>query len=171
MILNSLYLTEDAWNSGMQHTSFYFYAHQVISTHMLSCGIHTCPSKCHQISDHSKMACEVSIFGVCAVGHPIQRKCKEPQSPCSKCEKERKAKERQAADDFAHALRLADLDDKIEQERETIQRVRDAEDKAKALSQKQGDLRVAIRRRCRLSCVEFNTTYKKPRKGQGNRLR
>jgi len=55
----------------------------------LSCGEHFCPSKCHQLYDHSKMRCEEIVSSLCPKGHPRSYTCSdEPPTTCSKCERE-----------------------------------------------------------------------------------
>jgi hypothetical protein len=59
------------------------------SDHMLNCGIHPCPLKCHQISDHSQMPCQHSYSSTCPVNHALKWKCHESKpDPCPVCVKE-----------------------------------------------------------------------------------
>ncbi|CEL08763.1 hypothetical protein ASPCAL11908 [Aspergillus calidoustus] len=37
----------------------------------LNCGLHDCPQKCHQLSDHSKMQCRKIIEWTCSRDHPL----------------------------------------------------------------------------------------------------
>src|SRR5882757_10003485 len=68
----------------------------------LSCGVHPCPSKCHQLYDHSKMPCEYILYSVCSNGHNREWKChKGPPPTCSKCDKDVKVAERKKQADFS----------------------------------------------------------------------
>ena len=131
-----------------------------ISTSLLSCG-HTCPSKCHQISDHSKMPCEAVVYGKCPIGHPSSRKCKEPQKPCAKCEAIRKAAERKAKTDLEHARAIADLDMQIERERAAVRQAHDAEVKANPLAQKQNDL-ITTKESAKIAASEPSVSDRNP---------
>jgi hypothetical protein len=56
---------------------------------MLNCGIHPCPLKCHQISDHSQMPCQHPYSGTCPVNHALKWKCHQSKpDPCPVCVKE-----------------------------------------------------------------------------------
>jgi hypothetical protein len=89
------------------------------------------------------MACESPVYENCPVGHPMQKKCKDPKKPCSKCEADRKAKEKKAKEDFEHVRKIAELDDEIKRERDVVIHAREAEDNEKAIAQKKNDLQVA----------------------------
>jgi len=58
----------------------------------LSCGLHECPSKCHQLYDHSKIRCEAVVSMICPKGHNQRKKCFEPIL-CVECDREAKAAE------------------------------------------------------------------------------
>ncbi|KZT00352.1 P-loop containing nucleoside triphosphate hydrolase protein [Laetiporus sulphureus 93-53] len=119
---------------------------------MLSCNIHTCPSKCHQLSDHSKMQCDKVLVDTCPKGHKLSWKCHQTKPPlCKKCEKDAKEdderrqrefalKQKRDAEDQAHAKELQKIEDEIEQERQRIRDAQLAEERANALWQKQRDL-------------------------------
>ncbi|THH17888.1 hypothetical protein EUX98_g9045 [Antrodiella citrinella] len=119
---------------------------------MLSCQLHTCPSKCHQIYDHSKMKCEKVMDDRCANGHKRTWPCHETAPiTCAKCEKaaeeaERKKKaefERQLkreAEEREHALKIAKLDEEIAKERQAGADRMMVKQRADALSQKLKDL-------------------------------
>ncbi|KAK2855600.1 hypothetical protein FQN49_005033 [Arthroderma sp. PD_2] len=95
----------------------------------LKCGVHTCPRRCHQLNDHSKMECENILEKVCPKNHKYSWKCsKGPPKVCHKCEAEARAMEdkkkrdaelehkRQEIQD-EHARKLAIIERKIEDER------------------------------------------------------
>jgi hypothetical protein len=68
----------------------------------LNCGLHDCPSKCHQLYDHSKMPCEFIISSKCPKGHVQSRKCHEnPPILCKKCERDAKLQDDKRKRDFA----------------------------------------------------------------------
>lgn len=67
---NSLYDTDDIQNSGVK----------------LKCGLHDCPSKCHQVSDHSKMECLKLVTSKCSRGHARTIPCPKANSiACRSC--------------------------------------------------------------------------------------
>lgn len=123
---------------------------------MLSCGIHLCPSKCHQLVDHSKMRCEVKIPSTCPNGHPRSSRCSDgPPKNCAKCDREVKlAKQKQEREAAAKARReaeqqehLASMDAlnarwaEVQQQREDE---RLAMERANAIKQKEEDLEAFI---------------------------
>lgn len=124
---------------------------------MLRCGIHKCPSKCHQISDHSKMSCETVMISNCSgpKTHVQQWKChKGPPLTCVKCERERKATEKKQQEDFArrerlneeqrlHDQKIAEIDAEIARLRDQTRNVQIAEERQAALEQKMKDLELA----------------------------
>ncbi|KAI0085776.1 P-loop containing nucleoside triphosphate hydrolase protein [Irpex rosettiformis] len=119
---------------------------------MLSCGVHSCSSKCHQIFDHSKVTCTQVMDDRCSNGHKRVWRCHETAPViCKKCEKkaEEAVKKRQKdfehrqkreAEEREHALRIAKLDGEIALEREAAQDRLRAKERADALAQKQMDL-------------------------------
>ncbi|KZT25311.1 P-loop containing nucleoside triphosphate hydrolase protein [Neolentinus lepideus HHB14362 ss-1] len=122
---------------------------------VLSCGVHTCPMKCHQISDHSKMPCEHLSRKNCPNGHLQSWKCHqgEPIS-CKKCDQEAKLAEKKQREEFAlqekrdeeqraHAQRMAELDQKIAQQRAAIRDAQLAAERAMAKQQKEKELQEA----------------------------
>ncbi|KZV71056.1 P-loop containing nucleoside triphosphate hydrolase protein [Peniophora sp. CONT] len=99
-------------------------------TAILSCGIHPCPSRCHQISDHTKMKCERIMEDTCSNGHRRTWSCHEdPPVNCRPCERaaeiaeaKRKkafeAEQKREAEKREYARKLAEIDAEIEAERE-----------------------------------------------------
>ncbi|KAF8065347.1 P-loop containing nucleoside triphosphate hydrolase protein [Lyophyllum atratum] len=72
----------------------------------LACGLHKCPSKCHQLYDHSKMRCEQIVKMQCPKGHDKSNKCFEPVLPgCKKCDREAKLAEEKRQEEFARQQR------------------------------------------------------------------
>ncbi|KAF5346146.1 hypothetical protein D9758_009987 [Tetrapyrgos nigripes] len=118
----------------------------------LSCGLHTCPSKCHQLYDHSKMPCTAVIPLQCSKGHNRTRRCNETDTGvCKKCEKIRKDEEERRQREFdrqkkrdeeeaEHLRQMKQLEsERIEQE----QMLRDQQlrqERKNALTQKKQDL-------------------------------
>ncbi|KAJ5114222.1 hypothetical protein N7456_002756 [Penicillium angulare] len=60
----------------------------------LSCGVHECPSKCHQLIDHSKMKCTKIIKWECPRGHTLSAACGKAKNSCPFCNKEDTIKKR-----------------------------------------------------------------------------
>ncbi|KAJ5272282.1 hypothetical protein N7478_007407 [Penicillium angulare] len=60
----------------------------------LSCGVHECPSKCHQLSDHSKMKCTKIIKWNCPRGHTLSVSCSMAKGSCRFCNQEDAMKKR-----------------------------------------------------------------------------
>jgi hypothetical protein len=127
----------------------------VVSGAKLTCG-HSCPSKCHQIYDHSKMPCEEILYDKCSSGHQLQWKCQSSRpDSCSKCEKDAKEAEKRRREQFKlqekrdredreHARALAQIDAEIASQREIIRDAQLAEERRQAILQKQQDLQDAI---------------------------
>ncbi|KAH8103940.1 P-loop containing nucleoside triphosphate hydrolase protein [Cristinia sonorae] len=123
---------------------------------MLSCNMHACPSKCHQVSDHSKMKCEVVVQARCFNGHSQPYKCGDgPALTCAKCEREaRLARERQEeelretqrreTEQREHLRRIDEIDKQITAARQQQEDKRSAKDRANALLQKQQDLQAIL---------------------------
>ncbi|KAG6919536.1 hypothetical protein DXG01_005126 [Tephrocybe rancida] len=122
---------------------------------LLNCGQHACTSKCHQLSDHSKMPCQHVVRSQCPNGHQQSWKCHQNRpATCLKCERDAEAadKKRQKdhelqqkrdADQLVHNRRMAELDEAIAQEQQRTNDVRKAEERAVALKQKKSDLETA----------------------------
>ncbi|OJJ44977.1 hypothetical protein ASPZODRAFT_70336 [Penicilliopsis zonata CBS 506.65] len=117
----------------------------------LSCGIHECPSKCHQLSDHSKMPCYKIVEWECPRNHRVSQACVNAKGNCTKCQKEDLAQERKRQRDTAldierqrrqreYEIKLAELQDEIEHERRLQKDKREREDQTNVLNQLQQDL-------------------------------
>jgi hypothetical protein len=122
---------------------------------MLSCGLHPCPQRCHQLANHSKMPCDFVLHIKCANGHSQSWKCSQgiPLS-CNKCDRDAREAEKQRQKDFKrqqkrdeevkeHLRQIAALDDEIEQQRQRLKDEQDRKDRERALAQKKKDLRDA----------------------------
>jgi hypothetical protein len=118
----------------------------------LSCKLHKCPLKCHQIADHSKMPCEEPVYSKCDKGHDNSYLCYKGPSPlCAICAKEKKLaeklqkelftlKHKQDLDQREHDRKMAELDDMIKTERQNIRDAQLAQERDDALRQKMKDL-------------------------------
>lgn len=119
---------------------------------MLKCGLHPCPSKCHQLSDHSKMPCEAIVRSKCLKNHDQRFKCYEgPLPACKKCDKEAdeaKRKQQQAletqrkqeAERATYERELREINEKIQAEMEATRHADDARQRQEVLEQKRRDL-------------------------------
>ncbi|KAG0645114.1 NFX1-type zinc finger-containing 1 [Hyphodiscus hymeniophilus] len=111
------------------------------------CGTHYCPSKCHQLHDHSKMECPVLVQFVCPLKHRSQRPCSNSQAACTICAEEDRQRERirkrnaqldseRDTKRAAYALQLAENQAEIDHQRRILKDHREAEDSARVLEQK-----------------------------------
>jgi hypothetical protein len=129
--------------------------HETFSGTMLTCGQHACPSKCHQLTDHSKMQCDKITDKKCPNGHVQQWKCSKGSSnSCGKCEREREVAEKKKQEQFvlqmkrdaeeqAYGRQMAELDAQLAREREQARATREAEERKRALEQKRLDVQAA----------------------------
>ncbi|KAF2837532.1 P-loop containing nucleoside triphosphate hydrolase protein [Patellaria atrata CBS 101060] len=117
----------------------------------LNCGLHDCPSKCHQLADHSKMNCEFIVETTCPKKHRIRVRCHIKDRTCRKCEHEERQKERKKQRDLkldmerdakqaAYMQKLAEVQDEIDFERRKLQNKSEEEQRQQALHQRQRDL-------------------------------
>ncbi|KAJ7707708.1 P-loop containing nucleoside triphosphate hydrolase protein [Mycena rosella] len=119
---------------------------------ILNCGVHPCPSKCHQLSDHSKMECPYIMQSKCPKGHPQSWKChKRAPATCDKCDREARLAEekrqkefalqqKRDADQLAYAQKLAAIDAEIAAKNRELQDARLETDRSLAIQQKEKDL-------------------------------
>ncbi|KGO64122.1 ATPase, AAA-type, core [Penicillium italicum] len=94
---------------------------------MLSCGVHECPSRCHQLADHSKMKCTKIVKWTCPRGHVLSLSCSQVKRSCRFCIQEDQVKERK---------RKRDLDLERERQRkqnEYAQQLAEAQEEASHL--------------------------------------
>ncbi|OJI99392.1 hypothetical protein ASPVEDRAFT_81003 [Aspergillus versicolor CBS 583.65] len=117
----------------------------------LSCGLHDCPHKCHQLSDHSKMDCHKVVDWTCTRNHKLTRPCSQQRSTCYRCAEEDKELERRRKRDMqldldreakqkAYAHQLALIKDEIEHERRLQKDSQDEEERQRILKQQRQDL-------------------------------
>jgi hypothetical protein len=94
----------------------------------LTCGLHDCPSKCHQLADHSKMSCHKIIEWTCPRGHHTARACSQVKGACRICNEEDRIANTKLMRDLAldaererrqkeYARQLAEIEDEITHER------------------------------------------------------
>lgn len=119
---------------------------------MLSCKQHTCPQRCHQLQDHSKMLCQVPVESKCPQHHKIIRKCHDKSAMvCRKCDAETRAREKRIRRDYeldkarqekqrAYAAQLAELDSEIEHHKRMRKDQAEAQDRQNVLEQRRKDL-------------------------------
>ncbi|KAE8855688.1 hypothetical protein PTNB73_09974 [Pyrenophora teres f. teres] len=119
----------------------------------LSCEIHTCPNRCHQLQDHSKVNCKAIISSTCANKHTTTRKCyNKAAAHCPKCEAEVRAREKKRQRDHeldqqrqakqrAYAARLVEIEEEIEHQKRVLKEQAEERDRQQALEQKKQDLR------------------------------
>ncbi|KAJ7170685.1 P-loop containing nucleoside triphosphate hydrolase protein [Mycena crocata] len=136
---------------------------------ILTCGLHTCPSKCHQISDHSKMECRYIMQSKCSKGHAQSWECYKHAPPtCSKCDREDKLAEENRKKEFAlqqkrdaaqlaYAQKLAAIDAEIAVKNQELQDARIETERGRAIQQKEKDLRDAKARLARVATVPIGT--------------
>ncbi|KAF8321989.1 P-loop containing nucleoside triphosphate hydrolase protein [Cantharellus anzutake] len=118
---------------------------------ILNCGIHPCPSKCHQLVDHSKIKCKMKVVTKCANGHKIHKECqdKNANANCSSCKREKKEAEeaaRRAAEQAAHEEKMAELDAELERQVRAEGDRKAAQGRAAALEQRRWDIQEASSR-------------------------
>lgn len=119
---------------------------------MLNCEQHTCPHRCHQLQDHSKMACGAIVTSKCLKGHTIKRKCHDKAAAsCRKCDAETRQQEikrrrdhkldqERQARQTAYAMKLAEIQDEIDHEKRLLKDRQDEQDRENTLAQKRQDL-------------------------------
>lgn len=119
---------------------------------MLSCGLHKCPSLCHQLFDHSQLLCKAIQTQKCAKGHGQTWQCHQGAPPaCPKCEREKRDLEKNAQKDFdekvkreqrqqEHLKKLAKIDADIVKVTSQMNDTRLENEQHAVLAQKQKDL-------------------------------
>ncbi|KAJ7035052.1 P-loop containing nucleoside triphosphate hydrolase protein [Mycena alexandri] len=122
---------------------------------VLNCGVHSCPSKCHQISDHSKMECNHIMQSKCPKGHPQSWMCcKGIPVTCGKCEHEARRAEEKRKKEFElqqkrdaaqleYAQKLAAIDAEIAARNLEAQDARIESERSQVIRQKEKDLEEA----------------------------
>lgn len=119
---------------------------------MLNCGLHSCPQRCHQLQDHSKMNCKTIVVSKCSQNHKVSRKCHDKAAAtCRKCASEAIAQQRKLQRDYKldqerqmkqqiYASRLAEIEDEIRYQKRVLKDEADERDRQQALTQKRQDL-------------------------------
>ncbi|PYH79142.1 putative nonsense-mediated mRNA decay protein [Aspergillus uvarum CBS 121591] len=117
----------------------------------LKCGLHDCPQKCHQLSDHSKMQCQAAIDWICPRNHKQITPCFQHKGQCRRCAEEDREAERRRQRDMdldakrqakqqEYARQLALIQHEIAVERRLQQEKRDEEERQRVLQQTLDDL-------------------------------
>ena len=135
----------------------------IYSPTLLKCGVHLCPSRCHQLSDHSKMICQSVLSSKCSSGHSQSWRCwKGKLASCRECENEKKAKEKRLQDELIrrqqrelelqeHAKQMAKLEEELRMVREAVVDAQRAQEMKEVLLQRKRDLEDAKRAAARSS--------------------
>ena len=123
---------------------------------VLNCGTHKCPQRCHQLHNHSKMACGHVMDATCPKGHVKRWKC-HMTAPvaCPKCEKEAKDLERKMNKAFEDQQRrdrdaqeysrmMADLQDQMDIATQNMRDKQVAQERAQAIQQKRKDIAAVL---------------------------
>ncbi|KAJ7791646.1 P-loop containing nucleoside triphosphate hydrolase protein [Mycena olivaceomarginata] len=106
---------------------------------ILNCDLHRCPSKCHQLSDHSKMDCMHIMQSKCQNGH--QHKCeREAKLAEEKRQKEFALQQKRDAAQLAYAQKLAAIDAQIAEKKREEQDRREEAQRSLVIEQKEKDL-------------------------------
>ncbi|KAF8213839.1 P-loop containing nucleoside triphosphate hydrolase protein [Mycena galopus ATCC 62051] len=141
---------------------------------ILNCDLHRCPSKCHQLSDHSKMDCLHIMRSKCQNGHQQSWKCHQ-RSPatCNKCEREAKLAEekrqkefalqqKRDADQLAYAQKLAAIDAEIAEKKREEQGRRVEAERSLVIQQREKDLEDTKARLTRVAASRSTVKSSKP---------
>ena len=148
------------------------------SQSLLSCGLHLCPSRCHQIVDHSKMKCETIVHVACSKKHKLRRLCYQTQLPCPKCEREARAQELKRQRDYQlertreanqkkYEQELADIKDQTEHQRQVLRNKAEEEARQTHLKQARKDL-ADMKRRAEQHPQSFVSVIPSDSKPQSN---
>ncbi|KAK0239335.1 P-loop containing nucleoside triphosphate hydrolase protein [Armillaria nabsnona] len=139
----------------------------------LRCGQHVCPSKCHQLYDHSKMACHEIIPRQCPKGHNQSYKCSQGPAaaldPCKKCERDAKAAEAKRQKDFErqkkrdeeeaeHLRQMKEINDKLAEEQQLLRDTQIKEARENQIRQRIQDLKDAATLRQNFSSKPLSPT-------------
>lgn len=119
---------------------------------ILNCGLHSCPQKCHQLYDHSKVHCEYILHDICSKGHKKSWPChKTPSQSCVKCDQDAqklqnemqkalKLQEKRDREERDHAVHMAKLDSMLDEERQRMRDVQRSQEREAAVRQKEKDI-------------------------------
>ena len=122
-----------------------------ISGVKLNCGVHECPYKCHQLSDHSQMECRKIVQWQCSRKHRSSRACSQIQGICHRCTAEDKAEEKRKKRDAdlearrerlqnEYMARLNEIQDEIAFERQKRKELSDRDERKRVLQQQLHEL-------------------------------
>ncbi|KAK1144124.1 hypothetical protein N8T08_005786 [Aspergillus melleus] len=117
----------------------------------LNCGVHECPYKCHQLSDHSQMECRKIVQWQCSRKHRSSRACSQIQEICHRCTAEDKAEEKRKKRDAdlearrermqnEYMARLNEIQDQIALERQKRKELSDQDERKRVLQQQLHEL-------------------------------
>ncbi|EKG10223.1 CbxX/CfqX [Macrophomina phaseolina MS6] len=118
----------------------------------LNCGVHDCPSRCHQLSDHSNIKCNVVMHDKCPQKHKLSWRCFAGRpSFCTICEDDAREKakkmqrdldleERRRAKQKAYAQELAEIQDEIDHQRMLRRDETEQQERQRVLQQHRRDL-------------------------------
>lgn len=152
MILTLNVLTGGAKSRGesilIDDTGWYLYDS---SAAVLNCGLHSCPQRCHQRSDHSQVQCKYMLNDKCAKGHKRSWKCHNPPRGCPKCDAEARIareeaqrilreQEKRAREEQEHIEYMARIEAMIATERQRLRDAQSSRARALAVQQKERDL-------------------------------
>ncbi|PGH26481.1 hypothetical protein AJ80_01795 [Polytolypa hystricis UAMH7299] len=119
---------------------------------LLSCGLHKCTRQCHRIDDHSKTKCMIVIKDTCPKAHKYSWRCYENRpKACHICLKEaleaekRKARDveletKRQANQSQHAAKLAEIDQKIDEQKQILKDIEKEEEARTLLANKSKEL-------------------------------
>ncbi|SMR53285.1 unnamed protein product [Zymoseptoria tritici ST99CH_3D1] len=119
---------------------------------LLNCGKHECERKCHQLADHSKIACSFPIEEecpkrhrlrwTCAEGHPVSCRTCDMEAAAQRAQQERNAKLDQERQDrqAAYALELAAIQEELNRVRQAAKDKRTEDEQTAELARRQLDL-------------------------------
>jgi DNA replication protein DnaC len=119
---------------------------------LLNCGVHSCPHRCHQLQDHSKMQCMAIVSSKCPNNHKVSRRCHDKAAAtCKKCEAAIRAQEKRRQRDHqldqerqakqrAYLARLFEIEDEIEHQKRLLKNRAEEADHNVAVAQKEKDL-------------------------------
>lgn len=122
---------------------------------MLKCGLHKCPSSCHQLFDHSKILCKAILTQKCLNGHNQSWEC-HAVAPlaCPRCERDKKEAVKRAQKALEESLKrdekiqkhlkeVAKLEEEMEQIVQSLKDARLDSEQRTILAQKRMDLAAA----------------------------
>ncbi|KLU92443.1 hypothetical protein MAPG_11387 [Magnaporthiopsis poae ATCC 64411] len=88
---------------------------------LLKCGLHTCPMRCHRVTDHSRTECNIKVSRVCERNHKRKIACTKKDERCDKCVAEDKETERRVKRDLELERQRLERQDEYRKELERIQ--------------------------------------------------